>query len=486
MIELKPLQFDEAIKFFREKGLVVSPLSWRDVWAEEHVRAFTVARVAAMDVLEDIRAEVDRAIEAGVTLKDFKASLGEVLARKGWLTPPAELPEEILPDGTVRKRLTPWRLETIFRTNVQSAYSTGRYRQMLENAPRRPWWMYDAVGDYRTRPSHAAMDGRVYRYDHPIWDKWYPPNGFNCRCTVRTLSDRDMDRRGLKQSVRPPAVEPDEGFAYNPGRAKWQPDLNKYMPKASKILRDDLQLGGSPLPIRSRADIQAVLSDKIGPLLPNGIREINYVHADYFMSTDGQGTFWISDLTRDLSNFRGPKDFTPSRLLEDGLKALGRRQLSFDEEYSLECFWHECVHNLQVAPRDIGSFYSSNYPSSRVIMETLTQWTARRTYHQMLDALGGFRPSHQAEIVQRGYGYQTWVRNLDNLIREMGIDSEIFKKISAEVLETVPKDEYADAVTDRLLRGGALTQENELLFRFGLEGLHYDPDTFSKTISAFE
>jgi SPP1 gp7 family putative phage head morphogenesis protein len=241
MIELKPLPFDEAIKFFRDKGLVISPTSWRDVWAEEHVYAFTVARVAAMDVLEDIRMEVDRAIEAGVTLDDFKDTLNETLARKGWLTPPGGLPREVLPDGTVRKRLTPWRLETIFRTNVQSAYNTGRYKQMLENAPRRPWWMYDAVGDARTRPSHAAMDGRVYRFDDPVWDKWYPPNGFNCRCTVRTLRDKDLEKREIIPTTQAPPISPDEGFEYNPGKEKWQPDLSKYTPEAAKLLREELK-----------------------------------------------------------------------------------------------------------------------------------------------------------------------------------------------------------------------------------------------------
>lgn len=52
----------------------------------------------------------------------------------------------------------------------------------------RPYWQYDAVNDSKTRPSHLAMDGRVFMADDPIWDTWFPPNGFKCRCTVKTLS----------------------------------------------------------------------------------------------------------------------------------------------------------------------------------------------------------------------------------------------------------------------------------------------------------
>lgn len=179
-ITLKPLLFDEAIRFFEEKGLRLSPESYRDVWAAEHVSAFTVARVTAVDILEDIRKAVTDAIQDGIPLNEFKAALSSILEAKGWFTPKGEEAEITLPDGTVRKRLTPWRLNTIYQTNLQSAYSTGRYSQMMGVAAERPYWMYDAVNDSRTRPSHAARDGMVYRFDHPFWNTWYPPNGYNC------------------------------------------------------------------------------------------------------------------------------------------------------------------------------------------------------------------------------------------------------------------------------------------------------------------
>jgi SPP1 gp7 family putative phage head morphogenesis protein len=84
----------------------------------------------------------------------------------------------MLPDGTVRKRITGWRLDNIFATNSQETFSIGRYKQLQEVKQSRPYWMYVAVMDSATRPDHAAMNGKIWHADHPVWDTWAPPNGF--------------------------------------------------------------------------------------------------------------------------------------------------------------------------------------------------------------------------------------------------------------------------------------------------------------------
>ncbi|MDL1913037.1 MAG: hypothetical protein FDW93_00705 [Bergeyella sp.] len=43
---------------------------------------------------------------------------------------------------------------------------------------------YSAVNDARTRPSHKKLHRFNAPKNHPIWNKIYPPNGWNCRCTV--------------------------------------------------------------------------------------------------------------------------------------------------------------------------------------------------------------------------------------------------------------------------------------------------------------
>ena len=127
-----------------------------------------------------------------------------------------------------------WRVDNIYRTNMQSAYMAGRYAQMQTTTKTRPYWRYVAVKDGRTRPTHRAMNGKVFPHDHEFWDSWYPPNGFRCRCTVQTLSQAQVEARGLTVEERMPRMiepigpggvkmparplRPDPGFSGNVGR----------------------------------------------------------------------------------------------------------------------------------------------------------------------------------------------------------------------------------------------------------------------------
>ncbi|MDC9620131.1 phage minor head protein [Xenorhabdus sp. XENO-7] len=67
----------------------------------------------------------------------------------------------------------------------------------MASADTHPYWQYVAIMDSRTRQSHAAMNGRVFRHDDPVWDKLYPPNDWGCRCRVRTLTAAQVKRMGL-------------------------------------------------------------------------------------------------------------------------------------------------------------------------------------------------------------------------------------------------------------------------------------------------
>lgn len=195
---------ERAVAFLRDKGYVISD-NWTDVWQEAHRRAFTVANVATMDVLEDIRQAVDDALGKGETIEQFKDKLTPTLQAKGWWGKAVD-PEtgEILktyPKSTVPVKYgSPRRLETIYQTNLQTAYMTGRYQGMKAAVATHPYWQYVAILDSKTRPAHRALAGMIFRHDDPIWSRIYPPNGFKCRCRVRPISAFTLEQEGLAAS----------------------------------------------------------------------------------------------------------------------------------------------------------------------------------------------------------------------------------------------------------------------------------------------
>lgn len=118
----------------------------------------------------------------------------------------------------------PFLAETIFRTQLNLAYSAGR-----QNAYEDPdideilvGFEYNTVGDDRVRPNHAAMDGLVLPKSHPLWNSITPPNGWNCRCTLLEVFEGDDIAFRMPRTVDVDGKEarpvPDEGWGFNPGQ----------------------------------------------------------------------------------------------------------------------------------------------------------------------------------------------------------------------------------------------------------------------------
>ena len=226
----------EALEFFRAKGYSTG-FAWQDVWQQEQDAAFTVAKMMDVDLLRDVRMAVDKALSDGLTLNQFKDILEPRLMQAGWWG------RKEMKDPLTGKVLdvqlgSARRLETIFRTNLMTAYSAGHTAQIEATAAEAPYLMYDAVDDEATRDEHAAWDGVVLPVGDPWWNTHTPPNGWNCRCSVIQLSAGQLEGLGLKVAAQAPRVETreytnprtgevsrvpkgiDPGFAYKPGASR--------------------------------------------------------------------------------------------------------------------------------------------------------------------------------------------------------------------------------------------------------------------------
>lgn len=188
------LPFQEAIDYFAEK-VNIDTDSYLEAQGIAQTAAFTVA-AAKGQLLQDIRDAVGRAINDGLSLAEFMPIM-------------AKLSDRYTGDKA-------WKAQLIYEQNLRQAYGAGRYSQMTQPSvlKSRPYWTWKH-GDSRVpRPTHKAMDGKVFEAGSL---QCFPPCGFNCRCQIFSLSQREVDREGLEiEDVSD--FEADEGFNYLPGK----------------------------------------------------------------------------------------------------------------------------------------------------------------------------------------------------------------------------------------------------------------------------
>lgn len=92
---------------------------------------------------------------------------------------------------------------------------------------------YRTAGDAKVRPEHAALNGVTLPPSDTFWDEYYPPNGWNCRCTavqVRKGKYPETPRGEAMERGREALAGDKKGmFRFNPGKQrKTVPDYNPY------------------------------------------------------------------------------------------------------------------------------------------------------------------------------------------------------------------------------------------------------------------
>lgn len=204
--------FEEALEWFRSKTPMTGK-AYKALSARAKRKAFGVSGVANLRMSTDVWEALDRAISHGTTLEQFKQEMSLSL-EAAW-------------GGSVAN--PPWRMETIFRTNLQHAYGAGRYQQLTEPgvANLRPYWQLQAVMDKRTTMEICAkLDGAVVEANAPWWRTHTPPLHYNCRTVLVGLSAKAGEAAGGAPSG--PSVAAQEGFGLAPDRGEWSPDVDAY------------------------------------------------------------------------------------------------------------------------------------------------------------------------------------------------------------------------------------------------------------------
>lgn len=209
-------KFLEAIEWFRRR-VPITDAQYAAIVLDANRFAFWIAGISQLDLVADVQRSLERAVAAGESFATWRKKIVERIER-AWRR------NDATPSNP------PWRLETIFRTNVQRAYSHGRYEQITDPVvlEARPYWMFDAILDERTTDECEALNGVIRPASDPYWNGKIPPRHFNCRSGLRTLRASQALRRGITDP--PPIVEPVPGFGAPPDGVPYEPAQSNYPP----------------------------------------------------------------------------------------------------------------------------------------------------------------------------------------------------------------------------------------------------------------
>ena len=103
----------EAVKWMRDREIKPA-FSYQDTWGEEQRCAFYVSKMMERDLLSDVKNSLTRALEDGIPFDEWSKNIASTFDESGWSDYNGEAEDN------------PYRLWTIFDTNVKTALSAAK------------------------------------------------------------------------------------------------------------------------------------------------------------------------------------------------------------------------------------------------------------------------------------------------------------------------------------------------------------------------
>lgn len=105
-------------------------------------------------------------------------------------------------------------LRAEYNAAISQSRSASMWMDIENNMDVLPMLTYNTVGDGRVRPEHAMLDNISRPVKDKFWNNYFPPNGWNCRCTVIQSDEENITSlKGFKQPTTVPDV-----FMMNAGK----------------------------------------------------------------------------------------------------------------------------------------------------------------------------------------------------------------------------------------------------------------------------
>lgn len=167
--EIENLPYEEAVEYLSKRSILKKD-DYYKLSDKLKFRAFTVGRINDGRLLDKLNAEMIKNVNDGKGLKDFLALTKTDILNKIGMGPNQG-----------------WYWETVYRTNVQTAYNVGRAMGFEEDPPIALEFV--GIDDARQTDTCSSLSGVIRPYDDPFWEGHTPPLHFNCRSTLRGIYD---------------------------------------------------------------------------------------------------------------------------------------------------------------------------------------------------------------------------------------------------------------------------------------------------------
>lgn len=123
-------------------------------------------------------------------------------------------------------------LRAEFNFVQSSAEMAAKWERFMEDGDRYNL-QYRTAGDGKVRPEHASMHGITLPPSDSFWEEFYPPNGWNCRCTVVQVRKSKYPTTAHDEAIALGELGTGKDakgiFRFNPGKeGKAMPDYNPY------------------------------------------------------------------------------------------------------------------------------------------------------------------------------------------------------------------------------------------------------------------
>lgn len=189
--------YDGAIEFLRGR-LDLTPDQLSTLESSYGNAASRVTQTASRALEEALQKALIESVEAGDSTSRGMAAMQKAFESQGF-TPSAD-----------------YQLQAIFRTQTNMAYSAGRWQslQAPELADLVWGFEYSAILDDRSSTICPPLDGIRRPMDDPFWQRYMPPNHYNCRSTALEIVT-PTEATAVPADIAQPAT----GFAFNPGNA---------------------------------------------------------------------------------------------------------------------------------------------------------------------------------------------------------------------------------------------------------------------------